>query len=538
MQRWQPSAASFDRLFPFHLVLDRDCRLQQLGPSLERILPADALGCALEDLFQVQRPRLERVDFATLLARQQSLVFLRARHSGLQLKGQMLAEAEVLVFVGSPWVTDLAELRPLGLHLQDFALHDPVSDYLVLLQTKNITLAELRQLNDDLQQARDLALEASRSKSEFLANMSHEIRTPLNAVIGLTDVLEETPLDEQQRPLVETIRSSGEILLNVINDILDFSKVEAGQLVLEQRPFDPRVCLAESLAMLEPQAIAKGLQLSGEVRAAVPDQLLGDSLRIRQILLNLIGNAVKFTPQGDITVELGGQASTEGWSLEGCVRDTGIGMTPEQVQKLFQPFQQGDSSNTRRFGGTGLGLAICRRLCSLMGGSIEAESRIGQGSTFRFCLQLGRVSEAMPHGSGLTPPPGTLPTGRSLHILLAEDNPVNQRVIQALVARLDHRLTTVPNGREVLRSLEGQQFDLVLMDVQMPEMDGLTATRLLRQRYGAAPYVIALTARAMDGDRQECLAAGMDDYLCKPLRREDLLAALERYSHRRTPASP
>jgi len=184
MQRWQPSAAAFDRLFPFHLVLDRDCCLQQVGQALAGLLPADALGRPLEDLFEVKRPRLPRVDFPTLAARQQSLVFLRARHSSLQLKGQVLAEAAVLVFVGSPWVTELAELRPLGLHLQDFALHDPVSDYLVLLQTKSTTLAELRQLNADLQQARDAALAASRSKSEFLANMSHEIRTPLNAVIG------------------------------------------------------------------------------------------------------------------------------------------------------------------------------------------------------------------------------------------------------------------------------------------------------------------------------------------------------------------
>jgi CheY-like chemotaxis protein len=350
-------------------------------------------------------------------------------------------------------------------------------------------------------------------------------------------VLEETPLDAQQRPLVETIRSSGEILLNVINDILDFSKVEAGQLELEQRPFDPRRCLTDCLAMLEPKAIAQGLQLHGEVAAEVPGQLLGDSLRVQQILLNLIGNAVKFTPAGKVSVRLGGQPGESGWWLEGEVRDTGIGMSADQLEGLFQPFRQGDSSNTRRFGGTGLGLAICRRLCDLMGGSISAESQPGRGSVFRFRLLLHPLLRPDPVDppAGMQPPPPS--GGRSLHILLAEDNPVNQRVIQALVTRLEHRLTTVTNGREALEALDGQLFDLVLMDVQMPEMDGLTATRLLRQRQGAGPYVIALTARALDSDRQDCLEAGMDDYLCKPLRREDLLAALGRFAQAR-PGTP
>jgi CheY-like chemotaxis protein len=387
----------------------------------------------------------------------------------------------------------------------------------------------------NLADAREAAEAATVAKGAFLAAMSHEIRTPLNGVLGYLGLLRDTPLTPEQRDHVRVIEESGDGLLGVINEILDYSKLESGRVELESLPTDARGIAAEVLALFSPRLKAKGVAASLLVADEVPARVLADPLRLRQVLTNLVSNAEKFTAAGEVALRL--ERLTDGREgLKISVRDTGIGMTREQIARGFRPFSQADNSITRCYGGTGLGLAICERLVRAWGGELLLDSEVGLGSTFTITLPARAVA-----------PTGTVPgkpAARSygeviapLSILMAEDNVVNARLLTAILGKFGQRAEVVTDGRAALAALEARKFDLVLMDVQMPEIDGLEATRRQRARErdsGQVPVLIAaLTANALAGAREECLEAGMDDYLAKPYQATQVRLLLERAAERR-----
>lgn len=449
--------------------------------------------------------------------------------------------AVIPVFVGREW------WGVIGFQVPDRA-HTWASTELDALQAAANTLGAAIQRHRDEREvagARDLALEALRLKSEFLAMMSHEIRTPMNTIVGMSELLLESPLNADQREYASSVRHASDVLLTIINDILDFSKIEAGRFTLEPAAFHLGDLIAGTVELLAPTAREKGLGLYLDLGNDVPLELIGDAIRLRQVLINLLSNAIKFTERGEVVVHVGVEAGAPeaAPSDSGRVRiafavsDTGIGISPETRARLFQPFMQGDMSITRRYGGTGLGLAISRRLVELMGGEIDVESVEGQGSVFRFAIPI-QVQAARDAAPDAVKPEPFAPERLRGAVLLAEDNAAIQKLAQLQLQLLGVReIETVATGRAAVDAIQNAGLDdttylLVLMDCQMPEMDGFAASRAIRdleQDTGQHLPIVALTAGALEGDRNTCLAAGMDDFIAKPLRLETLRTTLDRW---------
>ncbi len=417
---------------------------------------------------------------------------------------------------------------------------------------------ELERKNEELESALFMAREATQLKSRFLANMSHEIRTPMNGVLGMTDFLLATQLNSEQQEYAESIQRSAGALLTLINDILDLSKIEAGKLRVDCAPFNVAAAVEETASMFALQARGKGIEFVSSIPGALKGVALGDAGRLRQVLTNLLGNAIKFTDGGRIGVTAEVIHDTAALlKVRFTVHDTGIGIPRDQQSRLFQSFIQGDGSSTRKYGGTGLGLAISKQLVELLGGEIGVASEPGRGSSFWFTAEF---KKPVPQESPLPPAPKpaskpfpAVPVARppapkaqpalqpsppavdaKLRVLLAEDNEINQRITMRLLQKLGLTADTVVNGREAVEALEKKNYDLVLMDCQMPGMDGFEATAMVRSREGAKHHtpICALTANAMEGDRERCLAAGMDDYISKPVGLDKLQKAVNRWVHR------
>jgi PAS domain S-box-containing protein len=445
-------------------------------------------------------------------------------------RAQAIAAAGLSGAVCFPIVTGDGCLGAIEFYCRELAEPDAqLRDLLATIGTPIGLFIQRRRAALEVAAARDEALEAARMKSQFLANMSHEIRTPMNGVIGMAELLLDTELTEEQRGYASMVRSSGDALLTIINDILDLSKIEAGKLELERKEFDLSEAVDAAVELLAKDARAKGVELRAFIERRTPLRVYGDRFRLEQILTNLVGNAVKFTARGEITVRVTEGEETElGRRVRFEVADTGIGIDPEAAERLFEPFSQADSSTTRTYGGTGLGLSICRELVELMGGSIGAIGEPGKGSTFWFTVELG-VEPGAPVAAAPVVEPE--PEPEPLSVLVVDDNAVNRMVAAEMLRKRGYRVEIARDGEEAVAAAAAGSFEVVLMDCHMPVMDGYEAARAIRAAENGGPRaaIVAMTSDSVESVRDACYEAGMDDYLAKPVTGEELVAAIERW---------
>ncbi len=449
--------------------------------------------------------------------------YFASRDYGMQLEEELKRESTI------HWrpVTMRSKNGKMKEMLADFFPVDYYGEQGTMVWLVDVT--EIRKTEAELRQSRDTAEKLAKIKSEFLATMSHEIRTPMNAILGMMHLVRQTPLSEQQSQYIETTENSAKLLLRIINDILDFSKIEAGRMTMESHVFSLRTVVDEVVSVITESVEKNRVRLIWDIAPEIPEELVGDPIRLKQVLLNLLSNAAKFTREGSVHLQVEfDRRKRDGHSLLFTVRDTGIGMSEDDIDRIFAPFTQVDGSLSRKHGGTGLGLTICKNIVEMMNGNIWCRSRVNEGSTFFFTARFDLppsvpetdVNEPRFHGeSGERQDDVVIPEPlQGMSVLLAEDNKINQIVAVEMLKLKGFSVDVVPNGREAVKAIRHKSYGIVLMDVQMPEMDGLQAARLIRQdaRYADLP-ILALTANALPEDREHCLEAGMNDHIPKPI---------------------
>ncbi len=515
------SPEELSTLFPAHLVLGADGVIIDAGPSLRRQCGPDLLGRCFFDCVTLERPAgVGCMD--GLRAHRRALILRLEGEQSLRLRGLLLDRGERLwLMLGH--IPDLqAEAGRQPLQIADFSPTDGTLDMMLAAEMRSGMLAETRALATALEEQRNKAEAANRAKSAFLTTMSHEIRTPMNAVLGVANILADTELTDEQRDWLDVMTASGHSLMELLNNILDLSKIEAGLMELRPEPFDLRELARSVHGLFAPAAAMKDIRmtLDFDLEGSV---YVGDSLRVRQVLSNLVGNATKFTEAGQIAITIRDRVEEGRRLVELSVKDTGIGISAEAISRLFRAFTQADSSTTRRYGGTGLGLSISKSLVEQMGGDIRVQSRVGRGSTFTALIPLAMTEQA----DAVRPVPAAVPDpGGPLHALIVEDNATNRLILSHYLRRMGHSYDAANNGQQAIALWEEQEYDVIIMDIEMPVLDGLVATRELRRRERALGRrytpIIALSADAMMQKRETALSVGMDSYLTKPVSLEEI----------------
>ena len=526
-------------LFPFYFRVDDAGCLRDLGDSLAKAVPDAKEGLPARELFRAIR-RPVALEPEALAQRTEELFLLETLSNGVVLRGRFIPVEGGLGFFGSPWFRDLRSLEGCGLSFADFALQDPVPDYLMLLQTVAASLRDTTRLAERLGDLRDEAEKANRTKSDFLAVMSHEIRTPLNVVLGMTELLRETALSEDQRGCVDAVAGNSKLLRRLISNVLDVSKIESGQLALEEVSFDALSAIEDAVESLASRARAKGLRLLFD-GPRPPVMLVADEMRLRQVVLNLVGNAIKFTEEGIVSVAVACTPQPQGSTrLTIRVKDSGVGIGEEKLETIFERFVQGSTSTTRTSGGSGLGLHIARSLAELMGGSLEVRSELGVGSVFTFQASLRDAGVAKRGHLQAVPSHAPRP---GLRVMVVEDTQDNRILMKRFLELEGCEVLLAEHGEDALARLSvSRPPDLILLDVEMPVMDGISCAARIRAweaREGRERVpIVALTAHALAGFRDRCLASGMDAYVTKPIERATLREALVRWSGPAADATP